>query len=173
MTPEEIAERQFISIASALDVTQATIRAGMVASSLPDLLCGVRDMTRHWKIDGGVDRHVEIAWQLRSSGNIRQFRLGATIAANLMCDPEIKPFLIASDKPPPWATHTEQWRKFLTFQFKVAEDFLDIHSDRYVAGHPRPYAHAGNFNENVALNRRKPTDAHSGANLGIGATTSE
>jgi len=160
-------ERQFISICNALEITRATLTNGITAASLPDLLNGVYHMTRHTQIEGGADRHVEVAFRLRSFGSVRQCRLGASVAANLMCDPEIAPWLTQNDLPPPWVTHTDAWRGLLTFQLRTAETFMDLDEQSYSFLLGKPSSHAGNFNETVALNRRKETDKYNGTNLGV------
>ncbi len=167
MTPEQRSEIQFMSICDALGRTQATLRNGLVAASLPDLLNGVYHMTRHTRIDGGADRHVEVAFKLRSFGSVHQCRIGATVAAQLMTDAELSPWLTQSSKPPPWHTHTAVWKAFLTFQLQLAEDFIALHEQSYAVLTGRPSPWPSNYIENIELNRRKFNDKYNSLNLGV------
>ena len=162
MTKDHHAEAQHVSIVAALSRTGATLRNGMVAANLPDLLEGVRSMVSHIRIEGGAVRQAEVAFRLRTSGNLQQFRIGAALAAALITDREIGPHLVTQkNAPAPWDTHPDQWGNFLSFIMRRAEDFLDLQFDNFGRSTAGPYL------ENIEINRRKEDSIYFDTKLGV------
>ncbi|MDP2495484.1 hypothetical protein Q8W25_15750 [Shimia thalassica] len=151
MTPYQQSENRFFTIVDLLSITNAQLRNGLIAAELPDLLKGVHSMAHHRRIEGGPARYAEVAFKLRTfpGTSLHQYRIGAAVAGALISDHEIAYRLDNPSDPAPWEAQRELWAKFLNFQFRLAEDYLDLTFDNF--GRDA----SGLFIENIALNRRK------------------
>lgn len=154
LSPEELGERRALNIALALDITNATLRNGLRAADLDDILIGVHTICQHHSVDPPIIRLAEVAFQLKYGNNIRQLRLGAALGAALIIDSKTESVIssLHNDKPAPWRLKPAEWSKFLTFLLTRAEDFLDLQDENFGR------STAGIFYENVEINRRKPED---------------
>ncbi len=167
MTPKDkISDQRFMVIYDALNFTKATIRNGLVAVDLPDLIRGVEHMCFHQNIEtDNPVRHAEISFKFRSFGSYQQARIGGALAAALITDKSICAILDDPKQPLPWEMDIEKWRKFLSFTMSIAEDFIDLDTEIASLG---KRSNAGNFVENYTDNRRRFDDVYNDDRLKLG-----
>lgn len=163
MTPEARSEHRFHAILNLLETTGATLRNGLKAADLNDLMSGVHQMAHHRNIEGGPARYAEVAFKFRAMKSVQQVRIGAALAATLISDKNIVRYLdqYSPDQPPIWDTYRPEWTGFINFTLRIAEDFLDLQFDNFNRDT------SGMFIENIELNTRKPDANYYHPKLGV------